>query len=774
LESGRAHADLRPANLSRLTTDFASVFRSAAERCGLDFVVDCPPLPHPVAVDAGMWEKVVFNLLSNAVKFTFSGGITVRLRADGDWAELSVSDTGVGIPEDELPRLFERFHRVRDARGRTHEGSGIGLALVTELVTLHGGSVTVTSTSGAGSTFVVRLPLDPSVTVTDLDGGQFSGPGLTGLGLVDEIGRWIDRPPEGVPATGPLYLAPTGSGAGARSPAHVVVADDNADMRSYLARLLGANWRVSVAPDGEQALEIVRRQRPDLVLADVMMPGLDGIGLVQAIRADPALAATPVILVSARAGADASVDALDAGADDYVVKPFAAIELIGRVRAAISTARERQHHLRVVRAHAGRMATVARMTARFAAARTVEDVATVLVAELPVAVHASLAAVGLPGADPVTGPEVEPSLLEAFHRLGRKACAEGRPVLASPDLTEGTDPAARRAVADALRAAGCSAAVLVPLPGQEAGTGWLAAAWLAVDGAPPAVVDTEALTTLEAMAQVAGQTVDRARRDEREREIARTLQRGVLPVGPPAWPGVEVAWRFTSATDGSTVGGDWYDALELGAGRVGLVTGDVAGHGIGAVAAMTRFSAALRAYLAEGLPPAAALHQLNRLALGDPLAPHVTVVCAVLDVVTLDLVWSLAGHPPPVLLRDGTAEALGAPLGPPAGVTDDPGYREATVRLRPGDRLVLYTDGLIERRREGLQLQRLVDVAATAPATAGPEALLDLLGTAFLAEPCEDDVAVVAVRISVPAAAPDQPDRPGQPDPLARPPHPGV
>ena len=159
IEAGRIEASFEPTDLSTLTTELASVFRSTVERAGLTLVVDCPPLPVPVYLDRAMWEKVVLNLLSNAFKFTFDGQIEVSLRLVEKRAQLTVRDTGTGIPEEELPRLFERFHRVKNARGRSFEGSGIGLAFVKELVRLHGGDVSVQSTVGRGSAFLVTIPL---------------------------------------------------------------------------------------------------------------------------------------------------------------------------------------------------------------------------------------------------------------------------------------------------------------------------------------------------------------------------------------------------------------------------------------------------------------------------------------------------------------------------------------------------------------------------------------------------------------------------------------
>src|SRR5262249_18287553 len=145
IEAGRVQASYEPADLSVYTAELASAFRSAVERAGMRLVIDCPPLPEPVYLDRDMWEKIVLNLVSNAFKYTLKGEIRVSSRGEGDWAVLSVQDTGTGIPQAELPKIWTRFHRVEGASGRTHEGTGIGLALVHELVKLHGGSAAVTS-----------------------------------------------------------------------------------------------------------------------------------------------------------------------------------------------------------------------------------------------------------------------------------------------------------------------------------------------------------------------------------------------------------------------------------------------------------------------------------------------------------------------------------------------------------------------------------------------------------------------------------------------------
>jgi PAS domain S-box-containing protein len=336
LEAGRMQAAYEPTDLANATTDLVSAFRSAVERVGLRLIVDCPELPEPIYVDRDMWEKIVLNLVSNAFKFTFEGEIEVRLRPNGQRVELTVRDTGVGIPAEHLPRIFERFHRVAGARARNHEGTGIGLALVHDLVKLHGGTVAVSSTADVGTTFTVVLPIGSSHLPGDRIGGTRTlAPTAMGATpyLVEAL-RWL---PEEVSETS-LALPPS---AVRRSERRVLIADDNADMRDYLRRLLSEYWTVEAVADGNAALAAVRATIPDLVLTDVMMPGLDGFELLKALRNDAATRTVPVILLSARAGEEARVEGLDAGADDYLVKPFSARELIARVNSHLEIARTR-------------------------------------------------------------------------------------------------------------------------------------------------------------------------------------------------------------------------------------------------------------------------------------------------------------------------------------------------------------------------------------------------------------------------------------------------
>jgi signal transduction histidine kinase/DNA-binding response OmpR family regulator len=332
IQAGRHEARYEPTDLGAFTADLAGVFRSAIEQAGLRFEVRCASGLDPVYVDHSMWEKIVLNLLSNAFKFTFEGGITVELVDRGPAIALVVSDTGIGIAPAELGRVFDRFHRIENVRARTHEGSGIGLALVQELARLHGGEVRVESATGRGSTFTVTIPrgqahlpfdrIVPATTSATASVGvqSFVEDALGWLPSSDGPVDVLSTPPVTEPALGGRRF-------------RVLVADDNADMRQYVTRLLRQQWEVDAVGEGHAALAALRARPADLVLTDVMMPGLGGFELLRALRADPATHAIPVIMLSARAGEESKVEGLEAGADDYVIKPFSARELVARVEA---------------------------------------------------------------------------------------------------------------------------------------------------------------------------------------------------------------------------------------------------------------------------------------------------------------------------------------------------------------------------------------------------------------------------------------------------------
>ena len=331
IEAGRAQARYQPTDLAGFTADLASMFRSAVERAGLTLDVRCTTGPDPVFVDRTMWEQIVMNLLSNALKFTFDGGITVALRDTPAGVTLEVSDTGIGIAPHHMPQLFQRFHRIEGGQGRTHEGSGIGLAMVHELVRLHGGGIHAVSAVGEGTTFTVDLPRGaahlPSDHVTESSG---SAAPVTASVFADEAMRWL---PVSEPAdqAGP-QPSPVKTG-------RLLVVDDNADMRGYLTRLLQSRWVVRAVANTDAALAAIAAEPPDLMITDVMMPGGNGLDFVRSLRQRPETADIPVIAVSARAGEEARLEGLRSGADEYLVKPFSPRELLVRVESMLAMAR---------------------------------------------------------------------------------------------------------------------------------------------------------------------------------------------------------------------------------------------------------------------------------------------------------------------------------------------------------------------------------------------------------------------------------------------------
>jgi signal transduction histidine kinase/DNA-binding response OmpR family regulator len=298
-EVGSLNPDLQPTDLADLTAQTCSMFRAAAEHAGLDFEVEVPDAPLTVAVDRAMWSTIVTNLLSNALKYTTLGGIRVRLTGTGTDALLTVADTGRGIDADAQALVFDRFYR---ASGNGEEGAGIGLAVVADLVHAHHGRLELQSTVGEGSTFTVTVPLPDTA------------------GHIDSAGA--------TPSP-----APSSEGA-VRT---VLLVEDDRDLRDFLTRLLTRDgWSVHAFGDAESALAATGVSGgliPDVVLTDVVLPGRDGLELIGQLRQQPATGRSPMIVLTARHGADATAEGLAAGADDYITKPFSAEELLARVHA---------------------------------------------------------------------------------------------------------------------------------------------------------------------------------------------------------------------------------------------------------------------------------------------------------------------------------------------------------------------------------------------------------------------------------------------------------
>jgi signal transduction histidine kinase len=345
IESGRTEATFRPADLARFTKDLTSNFRSLIEKAGLDFNLNLNATPDVVYVDYGMWEQIVFNLLSNAFKYTLQGSISIYLAEEGQNVVLRVADTGVGIPENEIPRMFERFHRIPNAAGRSYEGTGIGLSLVAELVKMHHGTIKVASTVGVGTTFTVTIPVGYAHLPAEQIIHDGSEPHLSSIG--DSFLKEAELHTETNVIPGPPLK--TGPSQISVDTAMILVVDDNADMVKYMVRLLEKEYRIATASNGLQALKKVAENKPDLIISDIMMPVMDGVELLKEIKSHPGTENIPVMLLSARAGEESRIEGYDLGADDYLTKPFSANELLARAKAQINISRTRSHLNKLLR-----------------------------------------------------------------------------------------------------------------------------------------------------------------------------------------------------------------------------------------------------------------------------------------------------------------------------------------------------------------------------------------------------------------------------------------
>lgn len=854
IEAGRMQAHYEPVDLGEVTAELASVFRSAIDRAGLQLAVECEPLAEPVYLDRDMWEKVILNLLSNALKFTFDGTITVRVTGQGSEAVVSVTDTGIGVPAAEMPRLFERFHRIQTTQARSTEGSGIGLALVRELVALHGGTITADSTEGAGTTFTIRLPLGAGHLPADAV--VAAGSGWTSSGAAEpflqEALRWL--PGDGRTGDTGQLAALAGPAGQLGSPARVLVADDNADMREYLVRLLrNAGYQVDAVVDGQEALEQIRAELPDLVVSDVMMPRLDGLALVSALRAETRTVAVPVLLLSARAGQEASIEGLQAGADDYLVKPFAAAELLARVRANIELARLRNHHSRwrtalvdslqeaffvvdergavieinaaftdilgygpeglpyqpmhpwwpdagsepeanreIVEAFAGipedpdgtytvpvthRDGHRLWITANIAHAEDPDTGRSVMVGTFRdvTAEHYAVqrqAALATLNAQLAQADTVDDALHAALDQLCRQWSAVR--VLAATFAAPGGTPDGHAEVPDLISTPADAAWSALPVPARDrisalaasgdllavdtgtAGTAGIAlqhpqgilVVWIELPEQRPFTAEDQ--TLLSVLAGRLGQGLQRVHQLDQQRETALALQHSIL--GPADLP-AGFAVRYQPASRPLQVGGDWYDVVDLEDGRIALVVGDCVGHDLAAATVMGQLRSACRALLIEKSSPAATLAGLDRFAARLPGAQCTTAFCAVLDPETGELTYSSAGHPPPIivdtggrttLLEDGHSISL--------GIRAHQERPQARVVIPPQATLLLYTDGLVERRRRSLD-----DGITDAANLLRDDSALDLDSLADgimskLAPPggYQDDVALLIYRHPVP------------------------
>ncbi|MFF5497655.1 SpoIIE family protein phosphatase [Streptomyces aquilus] len=847
IEAGRMQARYEPTDLAALTAELASVFRSAMEKAGLDFRVDCRALTRPVHIDRGMWEKVVLNLLSNALKFTFEGSVAVTVSEEGGEAVVVIADSGVGVPAAELPRLFERFHRVENARSRSNEGSGIGLALVQELVGLLGGGITAQSAEGEGTCFTIRLPfgtahLPADALVTD-DDVAASVDVRSADPYVQEALRWLPNDAVGQQGRGPadilMDVPDPGRSDGTVAGARVLVVDDNADLRDYLQRLLvGAGYRVDTVKDGQEALDAIRKTPPDLLVSDVMMPRLDGLQLVAALRSDSRTTSLPVLLLSARAGQEASIEGLQAGADDYLVKPFTAADLLARVEANLKLSRLRTHHVRwrsalvdslqeaffvcdehgaVVeintaftdilgygpdslpyepvhpwwpdeetdpQAHRQARAAVSRLmdrsqgsctvpvthrdghrlwiTASFARAQdpdsgqhvTVGTFRDVTAEHYAVQRESALASLSTRLSQAVSLPDALSGALEELRSLWRARCVlaavfDGgtQPTVTATDGSEWADlTAARREAISGMRLRPGLTTVSHPSGaaiGVEHPAGPMV---LSIDLGEHRPFTEEDQLLLSLLAGHLAQGLTRAHQIDQQRETAITLQRAILG---PSQLADGFAVRYEPATPPLEVGGDWYDTVDLPDGRIGIVVGDCVGHGLEAAAVMGQLRSACRALLLQDTSPARVLMALDHFAATVPGAMGTTVFCGVLNPGSGYLTYSSAGHPPGILgHRDGTTGLLEEGRSLPLAVRPGTERPEAECALPARSTLLLYTDGLVERRRRPLGAG--IEEAGEA-VRAGRDTAVDGLATDImtrLAPPdgYDDDVALLLYR----------------------------
>jgi signal transduction histidine kinase len=362
LESGRLRLQPRPDNLGRVLAELAAAAAPHAAQRGLTLKTEgLEDLPDSL-FDVEKAETIAANLLSNAVKLTPAGGlVTIRAATAGEQIIFEVEDDGPGIPENQLEKIFDRFHQVDAPHSRAEGGTGLGLALSRELARLHGGDVTVRSRPGAGAIFRVELPLEAQPQPERRRRPRRREDHLAQVRIETQAARAyaarrgtliadLELPSLSAPAL-PDPQAPTGA-------PRVLLVEDNADLRTFVARYLARHYRVEAVADGESGLAAARREPPDLIVADVMLPGLDGLELCRQVRADATLAGVPIVLVTAKAGADAVVEGLEVGADDYVTKPFALRELAARVAAHLRAKEtERRLHERE-----GRLAAIGQMT----------------------------------------------------------------------------------------------------------------------------------------------------------------------------------------------------------------------------------------------------------------------------------------------------------------------------------------------------------------------------------------------------------------------------
>ncbi len=338
LDAKRMQPSFRPVDLVEFVSQTVDSFRAYCDRKGIALITQLQSCPE-VYLDLEKFDKVLYNLLSNAMKFTPTGGsITVLLKPAGDHCSLQVIDTGIGIRPDQIPHLFERFRQAEGSANRSHEGSGLGLALVKELVELHGGQISVDSTYGEGTTFTVwiqtgvaHLPPQQVIDVqTELQ------PNRAAVELADIDGTQDTEAPSSLDlADLSLPLIQTAASGVGINPGdgRVLVVDDNPDVRTYISSILQEKgYQVQTARNGAEGYKKAQTYIPHLIVTDLMMPQVSGLDLIRMIRQDDSLKGIPVILLTAKVDEDTRIEGTEQGADAYLSKPFNDRELLAEVR----------------------------------------------------------------------------------------------------------------------------------------------------------------------------------------------------------------------------------------------------------------------------------------------------------------------------------------------------------------------------------------------------------------------------------------------------------
>ena len=741
VDAGSVTGAAQPVDLAAMTEDLVSVFRSAFEQAGIELVTAIEPTGM-LDVDVDMWESTVLNLMSNALKYTLRGSVRVTLRRLGQSVEFSVADTGIGIVPEEQDRIFERFFRSSNESGRSFEGSGIGLALVSELVHLHGGSISVHSTPDEGSTFTVTLPARVSDTGQAGDVAQRSATARSRAFAADAQ-RWIEDAATKQPPERDEPGRPT-----------VLVADDNSDMRRYLVSLLDTEWRVRLASTGREALEAARQHRPDVIVSDVMMPDIDGLALVDQVRADAALHDVPVLLLSGRAGPEATASGLERGADGYLVKPFSASELRARVRALLASKKRASRATTEAIAGRRRAEELADLSGALHSARSLQSIADASFGWLHSAMDAHLVMLSVAERnEPMlrryfAGTAIPVNVIARHLRTplaedtpSARALADGAALwIEDLDAWMGEHPG----VSSDLKALELQALAILPLRLSSG----IPFATLAVGWNQPIHFDAEFMASLQDVEPIVAAAVRREHFVELEQSAVQRLESNLLAIETRSTK-VIVRARHHGSDTGVNVGGDWYDAVDLSDGRVAIAVGDVVGRGLDAVRTAVRLRGGLGLAALGMSDPTQTVTALDRYVSTVSGAQFTTVAIAEVDPDQEVVSYTCAGHLPPLFVSPtGEVRYLEGgrswPLGVETGRPRDPAGRAPFPR---GSLLLLFTDGLIERRNEPLEVgfNRLAEVVAdhwNMPMRRLKQAVFSHL----VGDGTEDDVALVAVR----------------------------